>query len=292
MDREPASRHSLTNTAKHKINNTNRNKNLTAEEKTREIAALYNTTCESELYAAIEKANCVFWGDTSNELYKRSIFDVAYDTACEEVMFSQEALEMTRPYMARQIAKYLEACATYEIILNAYDQVHGSGSTEDTHEEMDQRLAGVNSGVPGEGSIVSLYRNYFSKDKYIFVNKRKGNPVALYKRVRCQVDYAKNDLAKDPQVQAGRLYKATTPDYMKNNPLSASQVEDLAEYCKSKNVSLFDFLFNRMRFEPVITYYATGFGVVELQAFDFVWGYPLGIQYVAGDKNPWLVTGA
>ena len=43
-----------------------------------------------------------------------------------------------------------------------------------------------------------------------------------------------------------------TPDIMQKMPLNESQVSGLAEYCKGKNFTVFDLLFNQVGFTPVI----------------------------------------
>ena len=223
------------------IKNINGNSKFTEEQKTQKIADLYNSSYMSELMASIESVNSIFWGDTSNGLYQRSIFDAAYDRACEDVMFSQEAIEMTRPYLARQILKYLAAYATYAIILDAYDTVNGSEATLESRRDMDQHLAGVYSATPGENSIFSLYINYYNKSKYIFVDKgRAGKGIDLNPEI----------LVKTNKLMTIEEFESKTPGYLSNMPLNEEQVKHLAEYAKEKNISLFSFLFNRMGFVP------------------------------------------
>ena len=40
-----------------------------------------------------------------------------------------------------------------------------------------------------------------------------------------------------------------TPDCMKNNPLSDKDVQLIADYCKEKRTSLFQYLLNEMKFD-------------------------------------------
>ena len=41
-----------------------------------------------------------------------------------------------------------------------------------------------------------------------------------------------------------------TPKYMSNSVLSTSQLKDIAAYCAQKNITIFELLFNVMKFKP------------------------------------------
>ncbi len=43
-----------------------------------------------------------------------------------------------------------------------------------------------------------------------------------------------------------------TPDCMKNNPLSDKDVQLIADYCKEKRTSLFQYLLNEMKFDLMV----------------------------------------
>ncbi len=150
---------------------------------------------------------------------------------------------MPRPYLAREIKQYLSAYATYSIILDAYDEVNGCGSTLTSHQFMDQHLAGTKNGTEtlGENSIVSLYINYYNKNKYIFVDKgRAGKGIYLNPEI----------LVKSSSLLTIDGYESAAPGCLTNMPLTEDQVKHLAEYANGKNISLFSFLFNKMGFVP------------------------------------------
>ena len=233
---------SWTNSTNRMISNIKGNANLTDEEKIEKIAALYDSTYMAQLSNALDSTTCIFWGDTSNGLRERSLFDAAIERAFEDVMFSGEALDMIRPYIARQIVKYISAYATVGVILNAYDTVHGSGSTVASHQDMDLRLAGVNIGSPNECSILALYNEYFDTYRWIFVDKgRAGAGIKLSNVINVETNHS--------MITNG--YDTATPVSLTQHPLSSEQMQHLAEYAaQTKKTTLFDYLFNEMGFKP------------------------------------------
>ncbi|MBP3902581.1 MAG: hypothetical protein J6D53_14185, partial [Blautia sp.] len=79
-------------TIRTRIENIRRNGGLSEEEKTTEIANLYTFSEFAALESALNGgANC-FYANNNTIFNNRNIFDAAYATACETVMFSQEAL--------------------------------------------------------------------------------------------------------------------------------------------------------------------------------------------------------
>ena len=174
------------------------------------------------------------------------MFEAAYERACEEVMFSKEAIDLTLPYLARQLNTYVAACATMAEVYSAQVAVYGESAVLQSRTDMSLRLTGCDlKGNKVQKSVLELYEDYFGRDKFIFVNKSNNTNVKLNTEIKCVDHYAKQMLnQRDPYTDAG------TPDFMKNNPLSASQVKDLAKYCGEKNITLFEFLFNRIGFKP------------------------------------------
>jgi hypothetical protein len=59
-------------------------------------------------------------------------------------------------------------------------------------------------------------------------------------------------------------YSMKTPDCMKNNPLSDKDVQLIADYCKEKRTSLFQYLLNEMKFDLKVVYNNKTYTVSEI----------------------------
>ena len=60
-----------------------------------------------------------------------------------------------------------------------------------------------------------------------------------------------------------------TPDCMKNNPLSDKDVQLIADYCKEKRTSLFQYLLNEMKFDLKVVYNNKTYTVSEISKDPF-----------------------
>ena len=214
----------------------------------------------TNLENALEGATRAFRGETNVTLGNISIFDAAYNRACEDVMFSREAIDASMPYIARQIAYYLEGYAVLGQLFDAYEAVYGAGSLQTSRDKMCENLCGIDHKGNASGkSVLALSRSHFLKDKFIFVNKSNNTNIKVSSNI-----YVATDLDTDLNIKGGKM--KTTPAYMTDNPLSAAQVKALAKYCKEKDTTLFEFLFNEMGFTPYVD--RNGSAQIMMQAFD------------------------
>ena len=184
----------------------------------------------------------------ANDIFTNmNIFDAAYSTACETVMFSKEALEISTPYIIRQLATYSAAYAVMSEVFDAYQQVYGAGTLKESRRQMAERLYGqdLNGNRIGK-SIPDLVADYFGRDKYIFVNK--SNTTAIPVSNRLYVCHNKG--MTDKSIKSTYYYSnwCETPAFMPANPLSADQLKKIAAYCKSRNSTVFNYLFGDMKF--------------------------------------------
>lgn len=280
-------------TIRTRIENIRRNGGLSEEEKTTEIANLYTFSEFAALESALNGgANC-FYANNNTIFNNRNIFDAAYATACETVMFSQEALKVSAPYLLEQLAIFEEAYSVVSTVYDEYEKVFGPESLQASRQLQAARLYGtdLDGNVIG-GSVHELMANYFKRDKYIFVNKNSSTNIPVSPRILVKRDinrYLLNNL---------KSYKSycNTPDFMSNMPLSAAQVNNLAAYCAEKKVTIFDFLFNQMMFEPdALTPAELSKKELAVQPFECDWlarprkFYPKG-RIVTG--TIYLLTGA
>ena len=97
-------------------------------------------------------------------------------------------------------------------------------------------------------SVSELVADYLSRDRYVFVNKSNTTAIPLNKDIYvCHRDNMTKNSIKSTYYYSSWC---TTPDYMPANPLSQDQLKSIASYCADRNVTIFDFLFNDMKFEP------------------------------------------
>ena len=235
------------NTVRTLIGDIQRNPNLTEAQRTQQIADLYHNSEFQSLTSAMNGATDCFFSANNNIFQNVSIFDAAYNTACETVMFSGEALDVAMPYLVGQYAAYAAGYATMETVYDAYEAVYGAGSVDQSRELMTRRLFGRNLDGSSSGKAVSdLIGDFFRRDRFVFVNQSNNTNVPLSQSVCLVTDFAKecvnyekhfNDFSK-------------TPSYMSGMPLSQAQVKALASYCASRKTSVFDLLFNRVGFIP------------------------------------------
>ena len=129
-------------TIRNLIANYERDANLTREERLLKIAALYNYSEFQSLESAMNGATRCFTSRVNDIFENQSIFEAAYRRTCEEVMFSGEAIDLTIPYLARQLYTYTGAYAVMAEVYDAYEAVHGEGSLSQSHENMFRRLLG------------------------------------------------------------------------------------------------------------------------------------------------------
>ena len=245
---------------------------LTDEEKKVEIASIYKSAEFDSLISAMNGATDCFYSSSNSIFDKKNIFDAAYDRACEEVMFSQEALKISMPYIMSQYAIYTAAYATMCEVFDAYEEVNGAGRLTRTRELMAQRLFGKDlEGNTVGKSVTELIADYLSRDKYIFVNRSNNTNIKVDKNLLYVIEIGKI-LPIQIFTQA-----MTTPDYVKKNPLTEDHIKALANYCNSRNVCPWQFLFNEMCFDPAVLYKGKVYSPEEIRS-DFLLRYYLPIS--------------
>ena len=224
-----------------RIRNIDRNTDTTEEEKLQLKADLMNDSEFKSLESAMNGATRCFTS-TNNDLFERaSIFDAAYSRACENVMFSREAIAISMPYITRQLAIYVAAYNTMSQVYDAYEEVYGANTILETREIMYNRLSGLDlNGQVVCKSVNDLVDEYVSRDKYIFVNGGKAN-------IRLSPKVVGMSVVEDKEYNSHPAIESK----MKVEPLSLDQIQKLSNYAAARKMSLFDYLFNEMEFTPV-----------------------------------------
>ena len=234
-------------TIRKRIGNYERDINLTDEQRQKKIADLYEEGEFQCLESAMNGATRCFTSRDNDIFSNQNIFEAAYRRACEEVMFSGEAIDLTLPYLARQLSTYVTAYAVMAEVYDAYEAVYGAGSLSQSQEDMCIRLTGCDlNGEKVGKSVIDYYIEYFSGDRFIFVNKSNNVNIKLNQKMIARDQFHTSGVIKDPKHYGAWV---ETPNYMKNMPLSTEQMEALVTYCANKNITMFDLLLNRVGFE-------------------------------------------
>jgi len=234
-------------TIRTRIANFERRTSLTAEERQKMIADLYTDSEFQSLESAMNGATRCFAGRANDIFENQSIFEAAYERACREVMFSGEAIDLSAPYIFRQLNNYIAAYAVMAEVYNAYEAVYGEGTLDESVETMYRRLTGCDlEGNKVETSVIERCSEYFSGDRFIFVGKSITTKIKLDQTMYMVDQFNTSGIIKDPKHYGSWV---DTPAYMKNMPLSNGEVNALREYCIERKITIFDLLLNRVGFQ-------------------------------------------
>ncbi len=210
---------------------------ITKDQYDKKIGALYNDSRFTSLQNALGGATLAYQGDVSVSTDKKSIFDAAYNNACDKVMFSGEALDVTTPYLITQLEIYIEGYTYVNLILDGYDN---SAKYDATHESRNTMITNLNK-------VAELYKKYYEKGRFVFVDSTSDSS----KHVRLKGElitygnyfetvYPQKYWGKDGEAieRKDELLAAMTPKEIKEFPLNKTQMERLCKYATGKNKSL------------------------------------------------------
>ena len=201
-------------TIRTRIANFERNAALSAEERQKMIADLYTDSEFQSLESSMNGATRCFTGRANDIFENQSIFEAAYDRACREVMFSGEAIDLSAPYILRQLNNYIAAYAVMAEVYNAYEAVYGEGTLNESVETMYRRLTGCDlEGNKVETSVIERCSEYFSGDRFIFVGKSNTTKIKLDQTMTMVDQFNTSGIIKDPKHYGSWV---DTPAYMKN----------------------------------------------------------------------------
>ena len=204
---------------------------ITREEKLARIGELYSSSEYTAAVNAFNDATKAYVGDMSIELGKVSIFGAAYNKQAEDKMFSGEVIDAVTPYLVRQMTTYIRAYGAINEVLDAYQLSKGLEFGTSSRESLDQKMK----------TVMGRYEEFYNTDRDVFIDG--GNcSIRLKKQLLVRENYGKSlDYNRIP----------ATPSFMKENPLNAEQVKHLAEYAAKKGKTIFEYLVNDMKFQPV-----------------------------------------
>ena len=204
---------------------------ITREEKLARIGALYNSAEYASAVHDFNDATKAYKGDTSIELDEVSIFGAAYRKQAEDKMFSGEVVDAVTPYLVRLLGKYASAYGVINEVLDARQITEGMESAKTSRERLDQSME----------AVMKRYEEFYRTDRDVFIDKGRCS-IRLKKQLLVKENYGKTfDYNHIP----------ATPSFMKENPLNAQQVKDLAEYAAQKGKTIFEYLVNDLKFYPV-----------------------------------------
>ena len=203
---------------------------ITREEKLARIGELYSSSEYTAAVNAFNDATKAYVGDMSIELGKVSIFGAAYNKQAEDKMFSGEVIDAVTPYLVRQMTTYIRAYGAINEVLDAYQLSKGLEFGTSSRESLDQKMK----------TVMGRYEEFYNTDRDVFIDG--GN---------CSIRLKKQLLVKEHYGKTIDYEKTPTPSFMKENPLNAEQAQHLAEYAAKRGKTLFEYLVNDMKFQPV-----------------------------------------
>lgn len=267
-------------TVRTRIQNHRDNDDLSEDEKIQLIADLCNSPAFMSLETAVNGGTECFFSDHNDIFYDRNIFDAAYATACETVMFSREALRISMPYLVDQLASYTAAYSVMSEVYDAYETVYGANSLKASRKDQAERLYGMDlDGNKICDSVADRVAQYFGRDKYIFVNRNNHTNIPL----SSDIYVCDRNSMTEKSIQSTYYYSnwVKTPDHMSKNPLSQDQLKSLAAYCAEKNMTIFDFVLNDMKFKPDrLTAAERKAGGIAPPPFNITTSWDRGVIYV------------
>lgn len=221
------------------------NTTRTDAQKLQALADMYNDTLFKNLVSAVEGATLCFTSTHNDIFQKQNVFEAAYDRACEEVMFSGEAVDLTIPYLNSQLKAYLKAYATINLVYDAREAVYGVGTINQSRENMSLRLTGCDlKGNKVQKSVFECFGEYLQKDRYIFVNRNNNTNIKLNTNLLVFENFSA--LCTLTAISDSDTWNL--PPFVRANPLNEDQVKSLADYCKKRNTTIWDFLVHDMGF--------------------------------------------
>ena len=221
-------------TVRERLGNIHDSTSKSDAQKVNEIAAMYDSAAFQNLMAAMNGATLCFTSPNNDIFGGYNIFDAAYRTACEQVMFSKEAIDISMPYLLNQLSCYTAAYVTMEEVFNAYEEVWGAGTLTESRDKMLIRLTGTNLQGQQEGkSVYNLFNDFCSRDKFIFVNKNNSTNIKINPNLRFVPYFGKRFTSEKMQWNNRDL-----PDFVKNCPLNDDQMKALIDYVNQKNTLL------------------------------------------------------
>ena len=175
----------------------------------------------------------------------------------------------------RLLGKNASAYGVINEVLDARQITEGMESVKTSRERLDQSME----------AVMKRYEEFYRTDRDVFIDKGRCS-IRLKKQLLVKENYGKTfDYNHIP----------ATPSFMKENPLNAQQVKDLAEYAAQKGKTIFEYLVNDLKFYPVRVTdeekaERTAQGIYDVQnVYPFE---PVDMTRHIVTGHPYLVTGA
>lgn len=130
---------------------------------------------------------------------------------------------------------------------DAREAVYGAWSINESREKMSLRLTGCDlNGNKVKKSVFECFSEYLQKDRYIFVGRNNSTNIKVDRNLWLVDDFANTKAFEN--LQNGWLTQA---EYSYASPLTGERTKHLIDYCREKNITLWQFLFNEMGFNLI-----------------------------------------
>ena len=200
--------------------------NRSEDEKTKRIADLYKDS--DNLRTSLNNTTTILNGNSLANTGKVSLYQVVYDSAVSESMFSGEAIDRTAPYLYDAMNRFVKANAVMDIILTAKEKVEGKNTMLESRDLITSRFTGTfdKNGKSNNDSILQRYADYFNQDRCVFINKGKEK-VAFDNTLRV-FDASKND---EVNIAVGEMNKYSRLDPNKV-PMNLDRTKAITDHLK------------------------------------------------------------
>lgn len=159
-----------------------------------------------------------------------STFEAAYRAQVGLNMFSGEAMDAVTPFLMDQVDICLNAYSLMNEVVDAYELTHGRGCGMRVRDMLDDSLE----------AVAQSFDEFYNRDRHVFIDMGTAE-VHLKDQLLVKENFGNTCI---------KVYDYT-PSYMWRNPMSAAQAEHLAAYVAAKGTTVFEYLVNYLKFNPV-----------------------------------------
>ncbi len=145
-------------------------------------------------------------------------------------MFSGEAMDAVTPFLMDQVDICLNAYSLMNEVVDAYELTHGRGCGMRVRDMLDDSLE----------AVAQSFDEFYNRDRHVFIDMGTAE-VHLKDQLLVKENFGNTCI---------KVYDYT-PSYMWRNPMSAAQAEHLAAYVAAKGTTVFEYLVNYLKFNPV-----------------------------------------
>ena len=238
-----------------KISSIRSNEKLSADEKSKKIAALMDDSYGKDLLNQLITTTRIFLGDTGNEAKARTLHDAVFSEESSKIMFSGEAMDNTAPYLRKRLIDYISAQTTLAEVLNEVEKTYGKGEANVYRQKLMDDLCGSfdKNGKKVKNGVLDKYVDYFTQSRTVFINKNAGTSKELDEKLST-IDNSKfsrfvkkwhpryDSRGNLEGYNAENTFTHEGNDLIQSSGLTADEIHALQKYVNAKGITMLDYL--------------------------------------------------